>query len=197
MPGTAPSASSSGPTAAEDLSQLFVNQMVSSSVHWRELGVEVRQEAEMYSPGTAATARLTIAIHPPEGSANGDKPQAQFVLNWRVPGCAVACCFYVPGRMGAVTAPAFVCCPPCGTHVSTHNIDGTGQPRSFLVLPCCCRWAKGDEVMLRVNGKEYLECAQGAAAAAHDALGAAAAEVIGNCTSRQHFSESLPLIFCC
>ncbi|EFN58808.1 hypothetical protein CHLNCDRAFT_56904 [Chlorella variabilis] len=92
MPGTAPSASSSGPTAAEDLPQLFVNQMVSSSVHWRELGVE--------------------------GSANGDKPQAQFVLNWRVPG-----------------------------------------------------WAKGDEVMLRVNGKEYLECAQGAAAAAHDALG--------------------------
>lgn len=124
MPGTAPSASSSGPTAAEDLPQLFVNQMVSSSVHWRELGVEVRQEAEMYSPGTAATARLTIAIHPPEGSANGDKPQAQFVLNWRVPGCAVACCFYVPGRMGAVTAPAFVCC---------HHVAHMCQPTTLTV----------------------------------------------------------------
>ena len=48
--------------------------------------------AELYGADNAARARLTFDIYPPEGSAasggihSSGKEQAQFVLNWRIPG---------------------------------------------------------------------------------------------------------------
>lgn len=77
------------------LPQLFVNQLVSSSVRWRELRVVVHQQAEIYGLDTAAVSRLTLEIYPPEGrggaAADGAEPeQRRFALNWRIPGWAKA-----------------------------------------------------------------------------------------------------------
>ncbi|KAL4434022.1 hypothetical protein ABPG75_000463 [Micractinium tetrahymenae] len=85
--------SADGGPPPELLPQLFVNQLVSSSVRWRELRVVAHQQAEIYGPETAAVSRLTLEIYPPEGqaaAAGAEPEQRRFALNWRIPGWAKA-----------------------------------------------------------------------------------------------------------
>ncbi|GAB4818253.1 hypothetical protein N2152v2_005299 [Parachlorella kessleri] len=67
---------------AEQLPELFVNQLVSSELRWRELGVQLTMEADIYGPETAALVTLRLQLLD-AGQARGAK--RRFVLNWRVP----------------------------------------------------------------------------------------------------------------
>jgi hypothetical protein len=69
----------------QDLPQLFVNQFASSSLHWRELGLTVKQQAVLYGDDSVARVRFDMHIQP-NGSGSDGKDQAQFVLNLRIPG---------------------------------------------------------------------------------------------------------------
>lgn len=67
---------------------LFVNQLASSTLRWRELGVTVRQTDDLYPGGdNVATARLVIGVEaPPSGAAAAaHRPGARFFLHFRMP----------------------------------------------------------------------------------------------------------------
>ncbi|PSC73151.1 hypothetical protein C2E20_3677 [Micractinium conductrix] len=87
------------------LPELWVNQLVSSTVRWRDMRLVLHQEADMYGPESAARSRITLDIYPPAAAAEGGGAwkaggawaaagaplggeQARFILNWRIPSWA-------------------------------------------------------------------------------------------------------------
>ena len=89
------------------LPQLFINQLVSSTLMWRELGVVLTQEAELYGPETAAIVRLAIGIADNSGGSgggggSGSNGRREFEINWRLPRWV--------GALSALLGPTRVCC---------------------------------------------------------------------------------------
>jgi hypothetical protein len=73
--------------------ELFVNQLVSSTLRWRQLGVTLTQRAELYpSADNVARSQLGIAVEPPPSGGNKSGAaagaSASFVLRWRIPSWA-------------------------------------------------------------------------------------------------------------
>ncbi|KAL4441795.1 hypothetical protein ABPG77_003711 [Micractinium sp. CCAP 211/92] len=112
--GAHPDGTSQGGPPPELLPQLFVNQLVSSSVRWRELRVVVHQQAELYGPETAAVSRLTLEIYPPDvraAAADGAAPeQRRFALNWRIPGWGCCGCFWLLLTTMSRCPATLLCC---------------------------------------------------------------------------------------
>ena len=81
--GATASATAAAAAPEPELPQLFINQLVSSTLTWRELGVVLTQEAELYGPETAALVRVTIGIA--DGSTGGSDGRREFEINWRLP----------------------------------------------------------------------------------------------------------------
>lgn len=85
----------SGPSSSA-VPELYVNQLVSSTLRWHQLGLTLTQRAELYST-TDNVARVTlgVAFNPPpsrvqqlqwaHSSGGGKGRNASFVLQWRVP----------------------------------------------------------------------------------------------------------------
>lgn len=154
MPEEPPSASSDGAAAGsgatvgpppELLPQLFVNQLVSSSVRWRELRVVVHQQADIYGPETAAVSRLTLEIYPPdahEGSGGAaEAEQRRFALNWRIPGWAKASGVQLRVNGKNVTG--------CAEGAAAAQAQGRGQPGQRGHARFCTlgnTWTNGDVV---------------------------------------------------
>ncbi|KAL6784122.1 hypothetical protein ACKKBG_A04880 [Auxenochlorella protothecoides x Auxenochlorella symbiontica] len=87
--------------AADAPPELFVNQLVTSSLEWKQQGVVVNQTADMYGPESAARARLVITTADEAGTAH-------FVLKWRIPAWTdpAAALVKVDGRNASCVPPA-------------------------------------------------------------------------------------------
>jgi hypothetical protein len=48
------------PTAAAP--ELYVNQLASSVLRWKEQGVQLDVDASLYAPGNMATAQITVSL---------------------------------------------------------------------------------------------------------------------------------------
>jgi hypothetical protein len=74
---------------------LYVNQLVSSTLTWRQLGMTLTQRAEIYpSADNVARSTLGIAVGPAPSALAGDRggggggATAAFALHWRIPSWA-------------------------------------------------------------------------------------------------------------
>jgi len=70
------------PAKGRDPAKLYINQLVSSRLSWKAVGVVVHMNTSMYAPGPAATALLDITLTKGKSAA--------FTLMLRVPEWAVA-----------------------------------------------------------------------------------------------------------
>ena len=68
------------PAEAAAAAELYVNQMVSSSLHWQDVGLHIKQTASFQGPKNTALTKLEIL----SDSSEAASPQA--VIKLRVPG---------------------------------------------------------------------------------------------------------------
>ncbi|KAG2499166.1 hypothetical protein HYH03_002747 [Edaphochlamys debaryana] len=107
--------------------RLYINQLVSSKLTWKELGVKLTMEADMHAPGPAATAVLRF-----------DAPKATgFTLMVRIPEWVAAAA--QDGTGGAelqVNGVRWASCP--------------GPPKDSSYCQIAREWLAGDSVSIRL-----------------------------------------------
>ena len=84
-----------GPRRPPDL---YINQIVSSKLTWRQLGVTLTQVAEMYADDNTARSTLRVSFSEPKSAENRDEKRysggggghsaSAFYLHWRMPSWA-------------------------------------------------------------------------------------------------------------
>uniref|UniRef100_A0A7R9VKV4 ShKT domain-containing protein n=1 Tax=Chlamydomonas euryale TaxID=1486919 RepID=A0A7R9VKV4_9CHLO len=113
----------------QDVPRLYINQLVSSSLAWRELGIAIGMSADMYMPGPSATA--AIGVNVPGGGT------VLFSLMLRLPVWADPANILL-----AVNGEPWSSCP------------GAPKPSSYCAVTRA--WASGDKLSVVLGLKYWL-----------------------------------------
>ncbi|GIL43375.1 hypothetical protein Vafri_1144 [Volvox africanus] len=132
----------SSPSAPKLPPRLYINQLVSSKATWKELGLQITTEADMFAPGPAATAQ--IRLDPLNAAAAGSQLSAMFTLMVRVPEWAAK-------EQGASSRGISI-----GVNgQSWSSCPGVPVPGSYCQVTR--QWSTGDTVSLRLPMRWWLK----------------------------------------
>ncbi|KAG2455135.1 hypothetical protein HYH02_000954 [Chlamydomonas schloesseri] len=118
--------------------RLYVNQLVSSKATWAEMKLRVTMEADMFAPGPAAVAQLTLESTKAPGPGSHDL--GSFTLMLRVPE------WLAPDRHGGVAEGGSGGSIEVNGQLWT-SCPGPVKPGSYCAITR--QWASGDGVALR------------------------------------------------